>query len=170
MQDRLARLVELVGAALLPLLLCVGAKGMTNSPGAPPFTVGLRILNPRVLDRSCYLSRGDKQKQQRMRGDLCPVEELSVRLACRVSFCLKGTKKPKGLLNRLYDDNSVALCVLLGLSLTNRKGEQLTSTIIKHTIEIAGAYDQPQRWDAFCRPRWPFRQLIGDTPNLAIAH
>ena len=94
MKDRLARLVELVGAALLAVASLCGGERDDRLELSPPFTVGLRISNP-DFSSSCYLSRGDKQKQQRMRGDLCPVEEL--RFGWRAAL-IAGQKAP-----RLFD-------------------------------------------------------------------
>ena len=95
-------------------------KGMTDFTGVPPFTIGSRILAPEFSIED-YLSRREKQKQQRMRADLCCVEELSVRLAYCVSRCLKGTKKPKGL-DRLYGGDFGGAVPLLGLVAYKPKG------------------------------------------------
>ena len=122
-------------------------KGMTDSTGVPPFTIGSRILAPEFSIED-HLSRREKQKQQRMRADLCCVEELSVRLHTASVVVLRAQKSPKGSI----DFTAVIWwrrAPIRARRLQTERGEQMTSTIVKHTIEVAGRKTSLSLEDAF---------------------
>ena len=122
-------------------------KGMTNFTGVPPFTIGSRILAPEFSIED-HLSRREKQKQQRMRADLCCVEELSVRLHTASVVVLRAQKSPKGSI----DFTAVIRwrrAPIRARRLQTERGEQMTSTIVKHTIEVAGRKTSLSLEDAF---------------------
>ena len=103
-----------------------------------------------------------------MRADLCPVEELRLGRLLRQPFDIRAQKSP----NRSIDFATVIRWrrpFYQGASLKTERGGQMTSTIVKHTIEVAGRKTSLSLEDAFWQALKNIARNRRTTPRDLVA-